>query len=350
MPTYREMMDKSELLAFSQNFAVARPYMGSTLFPDRKAQYIQAEYFRFVKNGTLPQSAMVHSFDTEAHIASRVPFERASLELLLIKEKINQTEEIRKITNGMQIDDVRKYVFDDIARMAEMVVTRVERAKMEVVATGKMTITENDVNMVIDYGVPDENRVKGDWDDPSADILGDLDEWRALARANGVNPNRIITTEAVVSKIKRNETIQKAIFGVSGAGILPTLEKINALLQEHVGMTVVTNDGHYGVPASNSAGKVIIGQERYFPENTLVMVALGPNGALGTGLWGVTPEEEAQGGTFTTLRQQQFVTVAQWPEQDPVGIWTKASGLFVPVMPNVYGHVIADLTGTGAAG
>ncbi|MEG1246679.1 hypothetical protein, partial [Gordonibacter sp.] len=61
MPTYREMMEKKELLDFSQNFGVARTYMGSALFPDRKAQYIQAEYFRFVQNGTLPQSAMVHS-------------------------------------------------------------------------------------------------------------------------------------------------------------------------------------------------------------------------------------------------------------------------------------------------
>ncbi len=343
MAVYRELMNEQELIDFSQNFSVARTYMGSALFPDRKAQYLQAEYFRFVKNGTLPQSAMVHSFDSEAHIASRVPLERMSIEQLLIKEKINQTEEIRKITNGMQIDNVRQYVFDDIARMAEMVVTRVERAKMEVVATGKMTISENDVNMVIDYGVPDANRVKGNWDEPTADILGDLDEWRALARANGVTPNRIITTEAVVSKIKRNETIQKAISGVSGVGIMPTLEKINALLQEHVGMTIATNDEFYGVAAENSAGKLIIGQERYFPEGTLVMVSVGPNGSVGTGLWGVTPEEEAMGGTFNTLRQQQFVTVVQYPEKDPVGIWTKASGVFVPVMPNVYGHIIANV-------
>lgn len=348
--TYRELMDKKELLDFSQNFSVTRTYMGSSLFPDRKAQYIQAEYFRFVKNGTLPQSAMVHSFDTEAHIASRIPLERMNIEQLLIKEKINQTEEIRKITNGMQVDNVRQYVFDDIARMAEMIVTRVERAKMEVVATGKMTIKENSLDMVIDYGVPDTNRVKGDWNSTNADIIGDLDEWRALARANGVNPNRIITTEAVVSKIKRNATIQKAISGVSGAGILPTLEKINALLQEHVGMTIMTNDGYYGVPVANGEGKIIIGQKRYFPENTIVMVAIGSNGSLGTGLWGVTPEEESVGGTFNSLRQQQFVTVTQWSDQDPVGVWTKASGVFVPVMPNIYGHVIADLTGTGAEG
>ena len=70
---------------------------------------------------------------------------------------------------------------------------------------------------------------------------------------------------------------------------------------------------------------------------------------MGTGLWGVTPEELEQGGAFDEKRQQQFVTCTRWDTPDPVATWTKASGVFIPVLPNVYGHIIATIDTTSAA-
>lgn len=342
MQTYSGLVEERDLLDFSQNFQVSRNYMGSRLFPDVKTQYIDVEYMRLCKNGNLPMMAMVHAFDTEAHIATRIPMDKVEHEKLLIKEKINQTESLRQITRGMMIDGVKRYVFDDVARLAESVVTRVEAAKMEVLATGKMTIAENKVKMTIDYGVPDANRVETYWDDPNADILGDLREWRLIALDNGVRPNVGITTEAVLTKIMTNATIQKAIFGASGTGILPTLDQINALFQAQVGITLQINEDRYGVVGKETDGSVKIDQARFWPEDIFVMTAIANDGSIGSGLWGVTPEEETQ-GQWTSLRQQQFVTVAQWTAQDPVAVWTKASGLFIPVLPNVWGHVIANV-------
>lgn len=108
---------------------------------------------------------MIHGFDTEAHIGSRVPFERVTTESLLIKEKINLSERLRRITRGldMQMDSVRRYVFDDVARTAESVVTRAEKAKIEALTTGKMIIAENNVSMEIDFGVPEDQKVTAKW-------------------------------------------------------------------------------------------------------------------------------------------------------------------------------------------
>ena len=47
---------------------------------------------------------------------------------------------------------------------------------------------------------------------------------------------------------------------------------------------------------------------------------------------------------MTTSTENPFVYMTQWAEKDPAVVWTKASGLFMPVMPNPYGHVIADVT------
>lgn len=347
MTTLSNLITERELIDFSQHFGVEREnYLGSFLFPDRKTQYIEQEYSRFARNANLPMVAKVHAFDTEAYIGSRVPFERVSIEELLIKEKINLTENLARLTRGldMPMDALRQYVFDDVAQMAERVVTRAELAKMDAVARGKFKIEENGLNFEVDYGVPSENFVTSDWSDSGADILGDIRKWRSQAIANGLAPTMAITTEAVLAQIMSNNGVQTAIFGTTGTGTLPTLEQINALFYSQFGIYVRTNEAKYGDITTGEDGRTKVEQCRMFPQSTFVLTAAGADGTLGIGLWGVTPEEIEQGGAFDSKRSQQFVTVTTWDTPDPVATWTKASGVFVPVMPNVYGHIIATVT------
>lgn len=346
MPTLSNLITERELIDFSQHFGVTRNYMGSRYFPDRKTQYIQQEYSRFARNANLPMVAMVHAFDTEAHIGSRVPFESVNIEELLIKEKINLTENVARLTRGldMQMDSLRRYVFDDVANMAERVVTRAELAKMDAIARGKYTIKENGLGMEIDYGVPEDNFVTSDWGNPDADILGDIRKWRLIAIENGIAPSIAITTEKVLLAIMGNKGIQTAIFGTTGSGTMPTLSQVNSLFQSQFGIYVETNEEKYGDIYTASDGKVRVKQCRFFPEGKFVLTSTGTDGTLGIGLWGVTPEELEQGGAFDSKRQQQFVTVTSWNTQDPVATWTKASGVFVPVMPNIYSHIIATVS------
>lgn len=346
MPTLSNLITERELIDFSQHFGVARSYMGSRIFPDHKTQYIQQEYSRFARNANLPMVAKVHAFDTEARIGSRVPFETVAVEELLIKEKINVSESIARLTRGldMQMDSLRRYVFDDVANMAERVVTRAELAKMDALSKGKYTISENGLGMEIDYGVPKENFVSTDWGDAGADILGDIRKWRLQAIESGNAPSVAITTEKVLLAIMGNKGVQGAIFGTTGAGTLPTHEQVNSLFQSQFGIYVEVNEEKYGDISTGSDGRVKVSQRRFFPEGAFVLTSTGTDGTLGIGLWGVTPEELEQGGAFDSKRQQQFVTVTTWDTPDPVATWTKASGVFVPVMPNVYGHIIATVS------
>ena len=329
-----ELITERDMLDFSQGFNVQRSYTGSRLFPDRKTQYIEAEYTRLSENGNLPTVAMIHSFDTEAHI----------------KEKINLSERLRRITRGldMQMDSVRRYVFDDVARTAESVVTRAEKAKIEALTTGKMVIAENNVSMEIDFGVPKDQKVTTKWAVADADILGDIDNWVTIAQGKGQTPTVAVTSKKVFSLIQRNAAVQKAIFGVNGAGILPSLAQVNNLLaQQFNGLTMSIDEERYGIIGAEGDS---VSQGRFFPEGKFVMCSVGYDGSVGTGLWGVTPEELEQGGAFDEKRQMQFVTCTRWDTPDPVATWTKASGVFIPVLPNVYGHIIAtiDTTSTQA--
>ena len=342
MPTYNAfgMIERQELIDFTQTLTVQRPTMGSALFPDRKVQYITEEYARLVKNGTLPMLADVHAFDTEATIAERLTWDKVQNEQLLIKKKINQTETLRKKMRQLNESEVTRFVFDDAENLFNMVLARAEKAKIDALTLGKYPISENKLSFEIDYGIPQENFVKSWWDE-DADILGDIVKWTDQAADNGTRPNTMITSRKVVRTMQANAGIQKALYGGVNVGRRVTLDDLNALLQDQAQVTVLVNEENYGEPKHDGT-KITMERKRYFPEDKVVFVNR-VNGIVGEGLWGVTPEEEAIAGTFQMVSERQFITISQWSTEDPVEVWTKASGLFVPVLPDVYGHIIANV-------
>lgn len=344
MPSVLTMISDKDRLDFSQNYSIARNYLGDTLFPDIKTENLEAEYERLSEGMELPTAAMVHAFDTEAAIGVRPSFEKVSVEKLLIKEKINQSERLAHLLKrGVRESRLVDYVYDDMNNLANSVKTRTEIAKMEVMATGKMTIKENGLDMTINYGVDKFKELSG-WEDPKHDILGDIDAMVEMAKEKGYNLNAVLTSDKMVSYMRKNEGIVNAVNGVNGARIV-TKSQVVALLNDLYGIgTINTNETSYGVPTADNKGRTAT---RFFPENVFTLYVSGVNGRVGSGLWGVTPEEERQ-GAFTEVNQKQFITITQWETPDPVAEWTKASGVFIPVLPNPFAMVIGTLVNTGA--
>ena len=344
MPDILKLISQADRLDFSQNYGIARPnFLGDTLFPDIKTPALQAEYLRLASGAALPVIASVHAFDTEAEIASRPALDKVNIEKLFIKRKINQTEKMRLLmNNGVNSDSaIVDYVFDDMGRLADAVKTRTELAKMEVLSTGKMTIDENSLNLAVDYGVASENTSHSfNWSAADADILGDMQTVVDMAAEKGQTITGIVVSSKVLRQMRNNTRIQNYIFGSSGAGTLVTKAQLQALFGEQFGFTEINvNDLRYG--QENAAGAIT--SKRFFPENKVSFICKAANGSVGTGLWGVTPEEESL-GQYTEKSAQQFITLTQWATPDPVAVWTKASGLFIPVLPNPDGLFIATVT------
>ena len=334
------LISDADRLEFSQNISVARPaYIGDRIFPDQKTQNLKAEYLRLAEGANIPVMATVHAFDTEAEIGTRPVFDKTEVEKLLIKRKINQTERVRLLTeNGVYADDaIVRYVFDDMRQMADAVKVRTEVAKMEVLATGKMTIKENNLNMTVDYGVPVKNTgFKIDFG-PDADIVGQIMAVADAAAESGNALTEIVTSTKILRKLAANKGIQTLIYGTVGAGTYVPAERIRSLFAELFGFGVITtNDLRYKTQTAsgNEATK------RFFPEDKMAFLSNGTASSFGVGLWGVTPEE-ADYGQYNDKSMDQFITITQWATPDPVAVWTKASGVFIPVVPNPTGLFIA---------
>lgn len=337
-----ESITQEERLNFSQNFSVKRPGILDIIFPDVKTQYLKAEYYRLMAGQRLPEVAFVHALDTEAEIGTRPGFEKVLTEKLFIKRKVNQSERLQQaIENGVPDNEALKnFVFDDAAYLFEGVVTRANVMKGQFLSTGAVKVNENNVNLNIDYGVPTGAKVTlANWATPDADIMGDIQKMVAVAEDNGFVVNKALTSLKMINYMRNNTAMQTAVLGAANKRLLTKQELANLLMQEY-GITIDCCDEKFHFRKADGSLKT----SRYFKEDVFTLYEADANGSFGTGLWGVTPEE-LEYRQFIQEENRSFVTLSMWATQDPVAVWTKASGMFVPVAPKANGGIVIGTKG-----
>lgn len=327
-----------------------------SLIGDEKTDNLVARWESIASEYQIPMMAQFHGFDTEAQTTFRVPIDNHNIEKGLIKVKLNQSERMRTLLRtGVQNSQLYDYVINDGVRLSEQVFTRSKVAKNELMATGKVTIKENNLDLTVDYGVPaNQTNLTLDFAaDAEKDIPAQLQEIVDRASDVGVTLTGIYTSAKVLTKLRQNLAIQKAIRGNIGVGALIKRSELEAYLADEFGINqIVTNDLTYGASATfGEDGRPSISQKKYYPENKITFFATNPGGKLATGLWGNPPEVDAarfyQVNTEPSI--SPYVYVMQWMETDPSVLWTKASGLFMPVLYNPNSLFIATIAeDTGA--
>lgn len=315
---------------------------------DTKTDNLVAEWESLAAEFQIPVMAQFHGFDTEAKTTFRVPVDRHNIEKGLIKVKINQSERMRTLLrSGVQNDDLYDYIIRDGVRLSDQVVTRSKVAKNELLATGKVTIKENNLNLTVDYGVPNANTSLTLDLSSSADVISQIQTIVDNARNAGVTITGIYTSSANINKMRQNAGLQTAINGNIGAGSMIRKTAMEEFLSEEFGInTILTNDLTYGKSATiGSNGRPNITTARYFPQNKVTFFATNPGGRLGRGLWGDPPEiDNARFYNNEEPSSSPFVYVTQKMEWDPAVLWTKASGLFMPVLFNPNSLYIATVS------
>ena len=339
-------------------FQIQRPNdPADQVFGDQKTENLVAEWESIADEYQIPVMAQFHGFDTESQKTFRVPIDKHNIEKGLIKVKIDQSERLRALTrSGVQGDTaLYDYVVNDGVRLAEQVITRTKVAKNEILYSGKVTIKENNLDLTVDYGVPQNHtNLTLDFGAGAAKSIPDqIQDIVDAATAIGVTLNGIYTSKSVISKLRQNGAIQKAINGALMEGQLVSRSALEAYLSDEFGIDqVITNDLQYGASAVIGAnGRPQVTSARYYPQNKITFFATGLIGRLGTGLWGDAPELDVEQLLATrTSGESPYICITQWAEKDPSVLWTKASTLFMPVLYNPNSLFIASVTSTPAQG
>lgn len=325
------------------------------LLGDTKTDNIMAKWETIASEYQIPRMAQFHGFDTESKTTIRVPIDTHNIEKGLIKTKINQSERMRALLRtGVREDALYDYVINDGVNLADEVITRTKVAKNELLATGKITIKENNLDLVVDYGVSAaQTAFEIDFGE-GQDVPGQIQAIVDAALANGVVLNGILTSRTMLTKMRGHASVQKAINGNIGVGATVRASALIAWLEEEYGITnVVTNDLVYNAASAIdvSTGRPVTDIKRYFPANKITFFATAPSGKLGIGLWGDPPEVDlARFAQVNTSALSPYVYVSQYMEKDPAVLWTKASSLFMPVLYNPSSLYIATSKETSGEG
>ena len=324
--TDKDRLDYSENYNYETNFAL------SDIIPNVKTKNLKVAISKLVENGALPVMAQFHARDAEARIGDRTNYRQLEVDKLLIKEKLNQTERIIEFL-GQNADDqeIVDFIYDDFSNLTSRVLTRAELAKNQVLSTGRLTINENNFVKDVDYGYPVANNISfASWSDKTHDIVGDLNALLEKATAKGKTITRALTSSKVVSYMVNNDGI-KAFFEKSGN--LVTKQRVLQWVYENFGIAFAINDAVYKTSATDKT------THRFFPENKISF--FGGEGTIGTGFFAPTAEELA---LKSGVSERALVTLTQWEQKDPVGIWTKGSAIFIPVLADIEGLFIATVT------
>lgn len=308
------------------------------LIGDQRTNNIMATWQSIASEYQIPMMAYFHAFDTESQKTFRVPVDTHNIEKGLIKVKINQSERMRElIRSGVRESEISEYVLNDGIRLADQVVTRTKVAKAEMLATGKVTIKENNLDLPVEYGVPaDQLDIELDLG-VDADIPGQLQDMVDKASDKGVALTGFVTSRRNLTKIRQNKAVQGMINGSLMQGALVTRTALDNFLADEFGIDrIILHDLTYGIDDGiGEDGRPKVKQARYFPTDKLSFFAANPNGRLGVTLWGNPPEVDLPGFyTANASGVSPYVYVTQKMEWDPAVLWTKASALAMPLLYN----------------
>lgn len=348
------LVPKKDLLDIG--YDVTRPNEpADQLFGDVKTENLLAYWETMSSEYNLPVMAQFHAFDTVTQKTMRRPIDAKNIEKGLIKVKIPTTERLQQLLDrGVNSQtELEKRVFDDGFTVSEEVFTRSKVAKNEVLATGKMTIKENNLDITIDYGVPQANTQNAlDFGAGAAKpLLEQLEDLLEVAVGNGVTLNGFYTSKAILNKMRRDSSFQKAVNGYVMDGQILRDSAFRAFLNEELGINrIITNDNQYSLPLTEGTdGRPVTSARRFYPVDKLTLFA--GDGHIGDGLWGDPPTVRANkfmaGATDAQASQSSpYVYVSQYVDKDPVIVWTKAEGLFVPALYNPTTLYVATATST----
>lgn len=337
-----DLVDLAELTGFVRDLAFPEMVLDGILPNEQHADIA----YRLRRATIQRRAATYRAWDTEAPIAKRGPLSTIEGEIPPLSEKIRlgEYDRLRAAADrgdGGARDEIVDTIFDDAQARAWAIQARIEIARGDVLTDGKFTLTnENGLSLEVDYGLPGTHLVAPGvlWSDTVNSVpLTNLKAWVRVWRQDngGASPGVILTSDDVISNLLLNAQIRAMLVNNGVTPAFASLAQVNQVLAAHTLPPIVAYDGQI-VDAAGSTVNVIP------KDRVLLLPARGAD--LGMTLYGTTAEAlelVSEGRLVRSDAPGIVVTVDK--HFDPVSIWTKASGIALPVLRDVNKLLVADV-------
>lgn len=327
--TIFELVTSDQITAYWESQAQNRkPYLGEELFPSQQKLGLSIKWIKGSQG--LPVVLKPSAYDVAAKKRDRIGFDKLNMDMPFFKESTYIDEELRQELNkvletGNQayIDSIMNQVFNDEINLLDGAAAQRERMRMMALTTGAISMKANGQNYDYDYGIPVNHKieVKKSWDDPSATIIDDIRDMQDLIEdETGVRPERAVCSRKTFGYIRRNNEIRQAILG-SDATAPVSDTKILDYIMDELKLDIVV----YNKKAKDEKDK----EFQYVADDVFVIF---PQGKLGTGWFGTTPEQSdlMAGSAANVSITDVGVAVTTSKKTDPVNVETKVSMIYLP--------------------
>lgn len=297
-------------------------HIGSALFKEEKIGTQTAEW------DVIHQSREMADYivpDGEGHIVANMGLDHKTATVALLKEK--------KQLKGSTLSWLRKpgtehiklgeqKIKDELEDLNRRLEKRKEWARWQALS-GTLTVDQARVKFAIDYGIDASHKptVGTAWSDVAADIIGDLNTWKALIQKDsGEKAETLYVNTKVMEYMCKNTAI---VALMSDSLSMKALQE--GIITKIVDLNIIVYDSGY-MPKGGSYTKFI-------PDDVAVMVT-----AKGFAKEYTAPSLDIKSG----FRPGKFSK--SWITDDPAGVWVLVEENTLPVIEKVENIVYADLT------
>ena len=338
---YEEITPKFLSERWNEKIQERKPYLGEAIFPEEKQLGIELSYFQ--GNAPKIRPLDLSSFDAKAIPLSREAFKKITTEMPFFKNFLDINEKQRQQLNmvlasgnRVMIDAILGKIFDDNKRLLDNAAITREMLRMQALTTGVIAFSSNGQGIAYDYEVPVENKVTSDWHDSDADPIADLNTWAdSIQNTTGERPTAALMNSQTMKLISSAASVKNAMYVFANGTVAPTTNAARRFVSQETGIEIYLYDKGY----TNDAGTFT----KFVPDD--VVVVFDPAN-IGKGVFGTTPEEsDLMTGTDAEVEIVDLgVAITTSKEKDPVNVKTKASMIYLPVITNPEGLIIADVS------
>lgn len=349
MPTIYDLINARNIATYyEENGSNKIPYLGETLFPARKQLGLDLSWIKGF-NG-LPVSLKPSEFDAKATLRDRIGLNKIDTEMPFFREAMRVGEKERQdllrlmdSTNSQYLMPMINRIYDDATNLVNGARVISERMIMQLLSTGKISITANRVAYDYDYQMPAAHQETltgtAQWSDPNSNPVEDIQTWQdAVEDDTGVRPSRAICTRKTWNYLMQNNTIRLDMNPVGGQNIILTDAMLHQYFANKLGISIAVYNKKYALEVGGAA-------QLFYPDDYFTLI---PDGNLGNLYFGTTPEEAdlMSGGTVAEVQiVNNGVAITTIKEPHPVNVETIVSEIVLPSFETIDTIFIAKVAG-----
>lgn len=267
--------------------------------------------------------ATFRAFDAPSPVGRRPSATKVLGELLPISRKIPVSEYANLRIRNASGDEIVEAIFDDAQTLTNAAIIRVEKARAELLETGKITVAENGIVDEYDSGrhanmTPTALASNARWSEASTCTpITNLITWRKLGETHGGMPlNRALLPGDVLANFLQADEVRETTYTTASIPTYASFEDVRTAVFNVTGVVIEPYTKPFGV-----TGDVI-------SHNKIVM--LRDDAPFGVTNWGRTLESMEP--EYAALDQASGFVAGSWSTKDPINVWVHVAGIVLPLL------------------